>query len=163
MGMCQVDWQRVPDAVPRCHINVLSQDRRWATFVGLPLEASFSGMSMEHPFHEGSAGQDFQSLQHCLNFFCINSKAKLIALINVECRVHPSISSFFLLFLFSYWSLLPQWSLWAVGTILWSWKITVTFLHPWRHSQQSANVKKGWHLPKSVDISVQVMTHTLKV
>lgn len=70
--------------------------------VGPPSEASLSGMGMEPPFHEGSAGQDFRCLQHCLNFFCINSEAKLIPLINAECRVHPSISSFFLLFLFSY-------------------------------------------------------------
>lgn len=161
MGMCQVAWWRVSDPVLRCHKNVLSQDRRRAVLVGSPSETS---LFMESPFHEGSAGQDFSCLQHCLNFFCINSEAKLIPLINAECRVHPSISSFFLspIFVFLLISATTGKPV-RCGRDSMKLEDTVTFLHPWRHSQQSANVKKGWHLPKSVGVLVQVMTYTLKV
>lgn len=119
-----------------CH-----KTRRWDTLVGPPLQASLFDMNLELPFHEGSAVLDFTYLQHYLKFFCINSEAKFTPWTNAEYRVHPSISSFFLLFLFSCQSLLPQERLRCVHDIT-KLKDTVTFRHPWRHSQQSANVKK---------------------
>lgn len=68
--------------------------------VGPPWEASLAGMSMEPPFREGPAGEGFRCLQHCVNFFCIDSEAKLIPLINAECTVHPSISFLSLILVF---------------------------------------------------------------
>lgn len=88
---CLTESARCRAQMPREH-SVTRQEMGHAC--GSPSEAFLSGMSMEFTVHEGSAGQDFRCLQHCLYFFCINSEEKLIPLINAECRVHPSISSF---------------------------------------------------------------------
>lgn len=123
MGMCQVAWRRVSDAVLRCHKNVLSQDRRWAMLVGSPSETSLSTKAL--------LGRISDVSSTVLTFSALTQKQNSFpwSMLYAECT-HPSLLSFFLLFLFSYWSLPPQESLWDVGVIVWSWKIQWHFCIP---------------------------------